>query len=71
MHEEGVEVSFDTQNILKIDNFKYPESIIQRCGNIDQDTAHRISAVWMKWRLASESCVIRRYHLNSNVSSIK
>ncbi|XP_070028721.1 uncharacterized protein [Nicotiana sylvestris] len=34
------------------ESFKYPGSIIQKDGEIDDDVTHRIGAGWMKWRLA-------------------
>ncbi|KAG5616435.1 hypothetical protein H5410_016259 [Solanum commersonii] len=33
-------------------------------GDIDEDVTHRIGVAWMKWRLASESCVTRKSHLD-------
>ncbi|KAG5593891.1 hypothetical protein H5410_035123 [Solanum commersonii] len=31
-------------------------------GKINDDITHHIDAEWTKWRLASESCVIKMYH---------
>ncbi|KAG5575998.1 hypothetical protein H5410_056132 [Solanum commersonii] len=37
---------------------------IQGSGDIDDDVTHRDGVAWMKWRLASESQVIRKSHLD-------
>ncbi|XP_055802220.1 uncharacterized protein LOC129871346 [Solanum dulcamara] len=51
--EADGEVRLGTQAIQKKRSFKYLGSIIQEDGDIDDDVSHRISAGWMKWRLAS------------------
>ncbi|KAG5610847.1 hypothetical protein H5410_022128 [Solanum commersonii] len=44
IHEVGVEVRLDTQNILKRDRFKYRGSIILGGGDINDDITHHIGA---------------------------
>ncbi|KAF3685402.1 putative xyloglucan glycosyltransferase 5-like [Capsicum annuum] len=51
--EARVVVKLDSQAIQKRDSFKYPGSMIQGNGEIDQDVTHRIRTGWLKWRLAS------------------
>nr|XP_009766556.1 PREDICTED: uncharacterized protein LOC104217909 [Nicotiana sylvestris]XP_016446357.1 PREDICTED: uncharacterized protein LOC107771493 [Nicotiana tabacum] len=52
-HETEVDVKLDTLVIPKRDSFKYPGSIIQSNGKIDEDVTYRIGVGWLKWRLAS------------------
>ncbi|KAG5623700.1 hypothetical protein H5410_008918 [Solanum commersonii] len=47
--------------------FEYLGCSNRGSGDIDDDVTHR--GVWMKWRLASESCVIGKSHLDLKVSS--
>ncbi|XP_070034179.1 uncharacterized protein [Nicotiana tomentosiformis] len=51
--EMGVDVTLESQVILKRSSFKYLGSVIQGDGEIDEDVAHCIGVGWMKWRLAS------------------
>ncbi|XP_060170638.1 uncharacterized protein LOC132601573 [Lycium barbarum] len=57
------DVQLHTQFIPKKESFKYLGSIIQGTGEIDDDVTHRIGARWMKWKLTSGCCAIRRCHL--------
>lgn len=52
-HEADVEVSIDTQFILKIGSFKYFGTVIQGNEEIDDDFTHRIGARWMTGRMSS------------------
>ncbi|KAF3655200.1 Protein FLX-like 3 [Capsicum annuum] len=62
-----VVVKLDSKVILKRKSFKYLGSMIQGNGEIDEDVKHRIGAGWLKWRLASESCVIRRDRIKNEI----
>ncbi|XP_049369612.1 uncharacterized protein LOC125834524 [Solanum verrucosum] len=66
MHEVGMKVRLDTQNIPMRARFKYFGSTIQKSGDFDDDITRRIGAAWMKWKLASGV-----YHKTSKVSSIE
>ncbi|XP_016581655.1 uncharacterized protein LOC107879038 [Capsicum annuum] len=47
-----VVVKLDSHADQKRNSFKYLGSMIQRNGEIDEDVTHRISARWLKCRLA-------------------
>ncbi|KAG5620742.1 hypothetical protein H5410_005960 [Solanum commersonii] len=66
LHEIGMKVRLDTQNIPMRARFKYFGSTIQKSGDFDDDITRCIGVAWMKWKLASGV-----YHKTSKVSSIE
>ncbi|KAG5569861.1 hypothetical protein H5410_059627, partial [Solanum commersonii] len=70
VEEAEVGVRLVTQIIPKRESFKYLGSVIEGSGDIDDDVTHRDGVAWMKWRLACESYVIRKSHLDLKVSSL-
>jgi hypothetical protein len=51
--QEG-DVRLNGQVIPKKDTFRYLGSMLQKNGDIDENVNHRIKAVWLKWRQASD-----------------
>jgi hypothetical protein len=51
--QEEVDVRLDGQVIPKKDTFCYLGSMLQKNGDIDEDTSHKIKVSWLKWRQAS------------------
>ncbi|GKC42057.1 hypothetical protein Tco_1059779 [Tanacetum coccineum] len=62
VHQE-MDIRIGDQILQPKESFRYLGSVIHRSGRIDDDVAHRIRAVWMKWRAASGVLCDRRIPL--------
>jgi hypothetical protein len=52
--QEERDIRLNDQEVSKKDIFCYLGSMLQKDGDINEDVSHRIKAVWLKWRQASD-----------------
>ena len=52
MQRTKTTVRIEMHDITRRDFFHYPDLIISKDREIDEDVEHRIKVEWLKWRLA-------------------
>jgi len=57
----GGEVTMGGEVIPKVNKFKYYGSVIEKKGDINYDTNHRIRVGWQKWGMRLECYVTRKF----------